>query len=120
MKIKEFLHKLPLAIDACYDQVGEKSSYSASDAALIIKGSTIVILNTFDINISNYSQFESRLDKLIKIKMVMMKGFDLSKFDLFLFNYVCVVLEAAGVVGPFFMLQTILFSFPKGVVLSAR
>ena len=65
MKTKEFLHKLPLAIDACYGQVGEKQSYSASDAAKIIKGSTIVILNTFEISISNYSQFESKLDKLI-------------------------------------------------------
>jgi hypothetical protein len=52
--------------------------------------------------------------------MVMMKGFDLSKFDLFLFNYVCVVLEAAGVVGPFIFYKTILFSFPRGVVLSVR
>jgi hypothetical protein len=52
--------------------------------------------------------------------MLMMKGFDLSNFDLFLFNYVCVVLEAAGVVGPLFILKTILFSFPRGVVLSAR
>jgi hypothetical protein len=52
--------------------------------------------------------------------MVMMKGFALSKFDLFLFNYVCVVLEAAGVVGPFIFYKTILFSFPRGVVLSVR
>jgi len=77
-------------------------------------------LNTFDISISNYSQFETRLDKLIQIKMVMMKGFALSKFDLFLFNYVCVVLEAAGVVGPFIFYKTILFSFPRSVVLSVR